>query len=246
MNYQEAAAQLTGRNSQRRKVGNNTYLERRGEDIALRLHNTDIITFHPNGDTTLDTGGWTTVTTKARMNEFMPAGWYISQSKGQWYIGLLPHTSEPSKDVALYADGCVLHSNGTVSGAESLEAVKERIALRKQVAKYAKDYIKAFRAGKVPKPSNGDCWGCLMVDAKTGKTAFRGEDHILSHLKEKYYVPSLLVRATENFPISQVAKWTVAFHWYEGSDLGSMAEIGYEQLQKAIYRYCLRELGQAS
>jgi len=243
MNYQSATAQLTGRNSQRRKVGNNTYLERRGEDIAIRLHNTDIITFHQNGEITLNTGGWTTVTTKARMNEFLE-GWYISQSKGQWYIG--KRFEGNWADIALYADNCILQPDGTVLGAESLEAAKERVTLRKQVLKYSKDYIKAFKAGKVPAPNAGDCWGCLMVDMKTGKTAIGG-DHIREHLREKYYVPSLLLRAVENFPVSQVAKWVIGSHWYGGEKFeGSMADIGYEQLRKALYRYCLRELGQAS
>jgi len=244
MNYQKAAALLTGRNAQRRKVGNNTYLNRRGEDIAVTLHETDIITYHPSGYITLRTidrgRDWRTVTTKARMNEHLE-GWRISQSKGQWYI-----TDSEHNDIALYADGCVLRPDGHVTGAESLVEVEEKIKLRKQALKYSKDYIKAFRSGKVPKPSAGDCWGCLLVEVKTHKAAMGGPDHIKAHIADRYYVPSLLVRAVENFPVSQVANWAVAFHWYEGSGLGNMAEIGYDQLQKAIYRYCLSELGQAS
>ena len=40
--------------------------KRRGENIALKLHNTDIVTLYPTGDMSLNTGGWYTVTTKER------------------------------------------------------------------------------------------------------------------------------------------------------------------------------------
>ena len=43
--------------------------------FAVRLHSTDIVTFHANGDVVLDTGGWRTVTTIHRMRAFMPGQW---------------------------------------------------------------------------------------------------------------------------------------------------------------------------
>lgn len=254
MNYYEANAKLTGRNSERRKLANNTYLERRstnnGTDIALRLHNTDILVYHANGDITLYTGGWRTVTTKARMNEFL-SGWSIGQSKGQWFLYGSYTGNDP---LCLYEDGMVLHSDGTFEGGSDLEDTQKNQKIRKQASAYSKAYIKALREGKVPAPSAGDCWGCLMVDVKTGKPACRGEDHILRHFKEKYFVPSLLLLAIDQFPVSPVAKWTMASHWgtteqpSEGfaQTMGSFGDIGYEQLQKAIYRYCLRQLNQAS
>lgn len=57
-----------------RKVANNTYLERAvsGGGIAVRLHETDILTFWPNGNVRFYTGGWGTVTTKERMHRFLP------------------------------------------------------------------------------------------------------------------------------------------------------------------------------
>lgn len=72
MDYQQANEQLQGRCKESRKLCNNTYLERRGKDIAVRLHATDVITFSPNGDITLNTGGWNTVTTKDRINGYQP------------------------------------------------------------------------------------------------------------------------------------------------------------------------------
>jgi hypothetical protein len=85
--YQSWDDRLTGRCKDRRKVANNTYLERRADSIALKLHNTDIITTYPDNTVTLNTGGWQTVTTKARMNEFLPFG-RIYQKDFIWYLSL--------------------------------------------------------------------------------------------------------------------------------------------------------------
>ena len=60
-----------GRSKVSRPIENNTRIEQRGEDYAVRLHETDVVTFHMDGSVTLDSGGWLTVTTKARMNEFI-------------------------------------------------------------------------------------------------------------------------------------------------------------------------------
>jgi hypothetical protein len=80
-----AAAELIrhGRNG-RKKLQNNTYLEQRGEDFAVRLHNTDVVTIHADGTCTLNTGGWDTVTTKDRINSYSPAR--VSSERGTWYI----------------------------------------------------------------------------------------------------------------------------------------------------------------
>jgi hypothetical protein len=87
MNFKTANEKLQGRCSKRRKIANNTYLERREDgSIAVRLHYTDIIIFFPNGDTVLDASNWHTFTTKARMNEFMSTGWHVYQKNYNWYL----------------------------------------------------------------------------------------------------------------------------------------------------------------
>lgn len=78
------------------RLGNNTFLERVFERvyeagripeersyIAVLLHNTHIVKFWPNGQVTLHTGGYRTVTTKGRINEFINGCVY--QEKYTWY-----------------------------------------------------------------------------------------------------------------------------------------------------------------
>lgn len=86
MTFTQARERLGNRDS--KKVANNTYLMARrtpeGECyIALRLHETDIIEFYEDC-TAVYSGGWRTVTTKARINEYLPAGG-IYQKAGVWY-----------------------------------------------------------------------------------------------------------------------------------------------------------------
>lgn len=70
-------------NREKRKLGNNTYLEKRGETkLAIRLHATDVLLFEPD-KVTVQTGGWRTLTTKDRINSYAPCTIY--QAKGQWY-----------------------------------------------------------------------------------------------------------------------------------------------------------------
>jgi len=77
-------------------------------DISVRLYNTDIVTYHPDGSITLRNGGHQTRTTLQRINQLLPPGLSVFQKKYDWYVlyrgkGTLPfsdgmrvsETSEP-------------------------------------------------------------------------------------------------------------------------------------------------------
>lgn len=121
MNYASAVELLGQRPS--KKVGPNTYLHwvsDRQISVAILFHSTDIIKFYPNGDTELNSGGWHTVTTKARMNKFLEE-WSIRQEHWVWFVS---RTSTAAVVVGCqrnvpptvfdFYDGMVLHPNGTV------------------------------------------------------------------------------------------------------------------------------------
>lgn len=84
--YQELNAFLGLKD--RKTLCNNTYAERLATgSIAVVLHHTHVVTLTPRY-ITLNTGGWHTVTTKDCLNRFLPAGWYVSQKKGEWFLEL--------------------------------------------------------------------------------------------------------------------------------------------------------------
>jgi len=61
---------------------------------AVRYHATDVVKFTAE-TITLDSGGWRTVTTKARMNQAATQfglGYQVYQLKGVWYVDTLDST----------------------------------------------------------------------------------------------------------------------------------------------------------
>jgi hypothetical protein len=89
-----AEARAIFKNTRRRKLANNTYLEERFDPnwiaplYAVRLHSTDVVTFRPNDTIELNTGGWRTVTTKERINRVLKVhGFTLYQKNHEWFIG---------------------------------------------------------------------------------------------------------------------------------------------------------------
>lgn len=184
MNHKQASEQLTGRNKDSRKLANNTYLQRRdGDKFAVKLHDTDVVTINPDGTYVLNSGGWQTMTTKARINEYAPG--YIEQRKGVWYLS----------DGSLFYDGVTVDGAGQpVQAKDPAEYEKALAKIKKQARQYARDFVADAQANGLQAPSGGDCWYCSMFDRGT---APGNADHIRQHMSkdERYYVPSLYMNA---------------------------------------------------
>jgi len=191
MKTQKAKAVFaTARNKESGKpLANNTRLVKRGEAFAIRLHQTDIVTINPDGTHTLNSGGWRTMTTKARISEFGPVG--ITQTKGHWFVNY------PGGQ-CLYEDGMTIGADGVPTNPVPVDRDKKPA---KKAAKLVKKYIDGFcemiRAKKLENPSGGDCWHCCMK-TKSGEALgdCTGDvSHLLDHFEENYFVPSLLANA---------------------------------------------------
>ena len=86
MTYAEMLALVRVKNNRKqRKIDNNTtaYIEY-DDSVSVELHSTKVVVLYPNGLVKLQTGGWQTVTTKDRMNQYSPV--YVQQRKGEWYV----------------------------------------------------------------------------------------------------------------------------------------------------------------
>lgn len=117
--YTEADEFLGQRTS--KKVGHNTWARRLRVptetdtpefDIAVRYHETDIVTYHHDGTITVHDGGWATATTVNRINMLTPAhfrvnhrskrstgdAWIIVTDLARNWTGTLagPHTISPA------------------------------------------------------------------------------------------------------------------------------------------------------
>ena len=320
------------------RLANNTYLSWQDEIkpmtsngltpspswFGVRLHKTNVVTFHSDGSIVLDSGGWKTVTTKDRINCALPPGWSVYSTRGVWYLsqsgakggtmslschGGAPPENFPNHVVRMrwfydretetsghrpeaspfrwttteteihdpesgptcpkcgaragyvgppvksyaYADGIVIHgptADHAVTGEG--EDPKAQAKLRKRAKAYAKAYVKALYAGELPSPSGGDCWGCALtpVNGKASPHAgLAGPDHMLSHLDEKYYVPSLVLRALDRFGGSQAAQHDVAcLLWPDQApkrDDGTVSMFGCmeDQVLRMVRRHVYEQLG---
>ena len=61
------------------------YRTKSDDNIRIRFHETDILKFDGDGNVTLDSGGYRTPTTKARLNELQSAV-HIYQEDFTWYV----------------------------------------------------------------------------------------------------------------------------------------------------------------
>lgn len=194
MDYQTAKELLVNARNGRRKLANNTYLHATEEGIAIRLHDTDIVTISKANVYTLNTGGWQTMTTKERINRYTPA--MIHQINGIWYV-----------KGKVFADGIKVNAFGKVltktKSANTVQKTKRK--LDTLVRNYINGFAKHAASNGLGQPGPGDCWGCCMgIDsASDTKNPFKksepmGLDHLLQHFKESYFVPSLLFKAIED------------------------------------------------
>lgn len=191
--YAQAAERLGTRD--RRKIDNNTYLERRdAETIAVRLHETDVVTFHANGTAVLNTGGWMTVTTKDRLNNHAPCS-RISSVKGRWFVG----------DSLPYFDGITFTDSGEClnpqDGPDTASEDQTNRAMRRQIKAYTSLYtgerVAELLADAQTGGSRGDCFYCQMrgEDGKPVGDAFGDTEHLTQHLDEGYTMISLAYNA---------------------------------------------------
>lgn len=79
------------------KIGNNTYKISYPDRTAIRLHDTDIVTFKGH-KVILDNGGWETHTTKSRMNQYLQPYYSITQKNWEWFVNMPDNTQIPYKN----------------------------------------------------------------------------------------------------------------------------------------------------
>jgi hypothetical protein len=116
-----------GSSMDKRKVGNHTHLIRLDNRIAVKLHDTNILIFWPDGRVVLDASHWTTVTTKDRMNAFLE--WNTVESfQGAWYVNARFRIYNATHMGYEYVDAKVPFSNGMVLDVRTHELVSSPTA----------------------------------------------------------------------------------------------------------------------
>lgn len=90
-----------------------------------------------------------------------------------------------------YFDGIMFGPGGRclngVQPAQWRKYLRERDAMTKRVQDYCTKFNRALAKG-IPMPGPGDCWFCSMIGGDN-------HHHLLGHMDEDYFVPSLAVNA---------------------------------------------------
>jgi len=177
-------------------VANNTVQWLDKDNVEhIRFHFTDVI-INDGKKIILNSNGHKTKTTRERLNDFQPVV-NISQKNSVWYCNTIHH-----KDVIFY-DGITFDVEGHLLSENKENLEKEYKDLNKKIKTYC-DGLKALE--ELPKPSTGDCFYC-QFDPNFGK---HNIDHLLSHLEEKYFMGSLIVKALTE---SGYRKDQIAYVW---------------------------------
>ena len=179
MDWITAIGKLTGRCHESRKIGNNTYLIRHKNtvSVSVRLHNTDVLTFHPDGSIDLCNGGWRTCTTHARMNEFLPAGYRVHgsvesrrSSNGGMSI-LMRGTWADIQEECTIDHSATIRANGSIHGGDVVayraQVRKERLEAQRPHNR-ARYWIARAREGK---PFRGTVADILKEENQTVRVA---------------------------------------------------------------------------
>jgi hypothetical protein len=99
-------------------IGNNTRLYFHDAGIGhesyynIRLHGNQIMQIYLDRIVPMD-GGWRTVTTKARLNEHLPQGFYVFQKNGDWFIQDM-NTNADEATVYPFGDVYYIHNDNRV------------------------------------------------------------------------------------------------------------------------------------
>lgn len=163
----------------RKKLANNTYVERRNDStIAVRLHNTDVVTFHQHSPyrpgasgiraITLATGGWLTVTTKDRINTVLPwPNLRVSSNRGTWEVTLGGY-SNPT-DVVRFTEGITFeHLHGSyvpvertlLPGEDQVRQDRHNTSMKRLINRYVTGLTAERLAEALSSTDNTSCTLC--------------------------------------------------------------------------------------
>jgi hypothetical protein len=228
-NFADAKAYLaSGRNPDNRPlpVCATRVIRRDANTIVVQYHNTDVVTYKADGRVILNSGGWKTPTTKARMNEFAPL--IIDQTNGIWrvYVPNQPGVS------ALFADGITWNGRRFTGAAASPKA---ELRLRKQIREYSREYIRKLAWGRIPTPPKGWESSVPPVNQRT----------LIKYITKSVYVPKLIVLA---FNAQQAApmQWAGLRSLWGYSNDDSYREYATDNCSyRMLVRFLYRALGLA-
>ncbi|MDE2096598.1 MAG: hypothetical protein KGL39_05070 [Patescibacteria group bacterium] len=186
----------------------------------IRLHQTDILALRPDGAFSIETGGWNSVTTRARLKEFLPKGWSVFTSKGVLHLRRFGDDARGpwpfERQVSVTASGQV--------------KTDIKPAALDRTRKLIDAYMTAFRKRGLPtaEESKGDPW--IFTPGKIEREV------MLDWLKTKYVTRCMYRLALEWRGLTRVG---VALYFSDADQAGGkLDKYAYGSIRRYI-RACL-------
>jgi hypothetical protein len=193
--------------------------------IDVKYHDTIILSFWEDRFR-IDSGGWRTMSTKARINEFIPQPFYLGQNKSVWYLNGQP-----------YYDGITISQDHIEENKKAKTELARVTKIKKQVKAYCEKLGKMIDERKLQDLEPRDCWLCMMRDSND-KIVLGGQDHFLSHLKEGYVHGTLVWNALEDQGCNVNFLWS-NYYMRENCD----TKVFKDYAVRAVRRWFYRNLG---
>lgn len=225
------------------KLENNTYVIKTNQvniSFDISLHNS-IIANITQDKIVLNSCNWRTPTTKDRLNKILSdnqTDFTIWQVNHVWYV----YANGIKRDFRVkFADNITFNKN--LKGYWDIfnfaqDNTQEINILKRKITKYVNQFYQEFTQDRIPVPSAGDCWNCYGITPM-----YDDKDHLLSHIEESYFVPSLLVNAVKFAPQSILSNELMAC-WINGNSDSFKrlcGIVGY-QIKKSLYKYLVSKL----
>src|SRR4030042_112304 len=209
-------------------VGNNTIEYMDGEDRVIRHFQVDILRFHPDGSITFNSGGYRTKTTKSRLNKYQNLV-SIYQDNRIWYVlwngDCYWKTEGPPVETFIFADGMRVYPGDKSTRRIEGAGKKPDRSLIRSIKRYSKTFDESL---PVDLPGPGDCFIC--------QSGSNGTDHLLSHIEEGYFVPTLLVQVIHESHMDRIGR--CAFKYDDRSEYeNSLLDSFRLRFQRVIYDY---------
>lgn len=241
--YDILASDMVGRNSESRKIANNTYKVRveneAGDEqaIAIKLHDTNVVTAYPDGSVKLDSGGWKTPTTKSRIDDALQMiGLRLAQVEGLWQ--LQSHAYNPNFVIA-FGDGMVF-TNYNLIKPKVLDngLLRDEKGMRLQVREYAKLISQDVPLDNGKEGPYCDAWDHEDADYDTGEAPapYDRTDLLMEHIRTGRFCMATIESALDFVGMNSFIRNAV---WY-GKPFDYL---GRERLCEALGRYLCYRLG---
>jgi len=158
----------------------------------IRFHQTNIVNKKPNGNIVLNTDGWRTLTTKERINWFLPHGIHLYQENFKWFLYI--ETDNGNKIQPFY-DGIEITPTGEIVNPKvTIKQFKEQLKLSDQLNKLIKQYAKQITENNLEQIMQTSCPKCQTVlYYNPNKEEIR--QHLLEHLRTNTFSTEILEQA---------------------------------------------------